>query len=1056
LEDGLSLNCDGSGKALLPSRWMIAVCVVFLAGIGTIGLGYHTVLVRDAADVPAMSSRVSQPSSAPVPVFGGMPLIFEPNVGQTDPQVKFMARGKGYGIFLTGTEAVLKLQGANKLGSISDVVRMKLVGADSRALARGAELLPGKSNYFIGNDPSRWRRGVSQFAQVRYQNIYRGIDLVYYGKQGRLEYDFQVAPGADLDAVGLEFTNSQGMKLEDGALVIPTAAGLVQFAAPQLYQVVDGQRKPVAGRFVQRGENRIGFEAGNYDRSRALVVDPVLSYSTFFGGSGGEGCSAVTGVVTSGCPAIATDTGANIYAAGTTTSTDFPLGSTPLQGTLNGPADVFVAKFSPTGSTVVFSTYLGGSGTDTSAGIGVDSGFNVFVAGNTDSSDFPTTPNAFQTTRVSANSHGFVTELNSSGIVLLYSTYLSGSGTDNITGIAIDQKNQAYVTGTTTSADFPTTAGAFQITSLATNQFFVTKINTGTTGLQSLAYSTYFGGGTPSNGVTVGGGIGVDVNSNVYFTGGTNFQHTGSNTTTDFPILNAYQSTLNGPTDAFVAKLNTTAASGAQLIYSTYLGGSGDETGYGVSADAGGSAYVTGSTTSGDFTSISFPGAFQKSYGGATDAFLAKLGPTSGTSAVSLTYFTYLGGTGTDVGLAVVADSLQGARITGYTTSSDLPVQTPLQGSYGGNTDAFIARFDTTATTPTASGHYSSYLGGSGTDAGTSIAADTTGATYIAGETSSSNFPTQLPIQPSLAGPSDAFVAKLGPNINLQVTGLATPTPVGVGNQVGFEYIIVNAGDATSGISLTSVLPTSGSTFVSALAAPGSCGGATGTPPTVTCSVGTLNAGATATVTINVTPTVAGSLGNSGTVSVLGSTFTGSASATATVNDFSISAAPTSVTVPAGAPATYAVTITPSPSFPNSVALSCSSGLPAAATCAFSTTPIANATNGPVSSTLTVNTTVRPTAMLRPGARFFYAALLPVSGMAFLGLGIAGPSRRKRWLGGLLALVLVGVVIFEAGCGSTTQTAPTTGGTPAGTYAVTITGTSGAVSRTTTATLIVQ
>ena len=470
-----------------------------------------------------------------------------------------------------------------------------------------------------------------------------------------------------------------------------------------------------------------------------------------------------------------------------------------------------MAKFDSAGATLVFATYLGGDGLDVNGGIAVDSGFTPVVVGTTNSTNFPT-KNAFKSAPVSAGNHVYVAKIDSTGQNLLYSTYLAGTGSEVATGVALDLRSKIYVTGTTTSTNFPTTTDAFQHDSRAANQFFISRVDPATSGTASLAYSTYFGGGTPADGVAVGGGIAVDKSSNVYITGGTNFQHTGTNASTDFPILNAFQACLDAPdnpspcptdrtaTDAFVAKLNPALAPGSQLIYSTYVGGTGADAGNGIAVDSGGMGYITGSTNSGDFVIPTSTTPFQKCLndktnpatcttgGPNTDAFLAKLSNfTTGTTSVpdvTLVYFSYLGGSGNDVGLAVAVDTVQGARITGSTTSGDFHTLAAIQGSYGGATDAFATRIDTTATSATAIGHYSTYLGGSGFDTGTGIAVDSNGATYISGQTASTNFPTAAPYQGTLNGSSDAFVAKLGGVISLALSATATPNPVGVGNPV--------------------------------------------------------------------------------------------------------------------------------------------------------------------------------------------------------------------------------------------------------------------------------
>jgi hypothetical protein len=889
----------------------------------------------------------------------------------------------------------------------------------------------------------------------------------------------------------------------------------VRLEAPQVYQTVGNQRREVAAQFVLRGQE-IGFQLGPYDRSRVLVIDPLLVYSTYLGGSGAESCSAITGApFTPGCPSVVVDPGGNAYIAGASNSTNFPSpsGTSP---TLKGVANVFIAKFNNTGSALAFTTYLGGTGTDTPAGIAVDSGFAVLVGGTTSSADFPSV-GAFQTAPKAAGNHVFVTKLDSSGSSILYSTYLSGSGVDHASGLAIDPAGKAYVTGTTTSTDFPTTIGALQTTSLATNQFFVSKVDPTLTGTGSLLYSTYFGGGNPSTGVAVGGGIAVDSSSNVYITGGTNFLHVGT-AGTDFPILNAAQGCLDTPTttttttsancstsvtaiDAFVAKINPTAVSGAQLLYSTYLGGTGDDVGYAIAVDSGGLTYVTGSTTSTDFV---FPTGIQPlqrcpnvpdftitsattcaASTGAKDAFVAKLSafvpPASGTTtttAVALTYFSYLGGSGDDTGTGIAADSVQGARVTGWSDSANFPVQSAVQGASGGGRDAFLANIDTTMTAvctpnpgaspPVHCPSYSSFLGGNGTDMGTSIALDSTDASYIAGETTSSaGFPLANALQGALSGPSDGFLTKLGPVVNLSMTANASPTPVGVGNQVTFTYSISNLGDATNGITFTDNFGASSpnATFVSATASPGSCGTQV-TGGTVQCNIGTLNttpsgaAGATVTVILTPNPpsTTQGalpSLGNSGVVTVAGSTFQTSAGATAAVSNFALTATPAAQTITAGAPASYTLNLTPTGAIPESISLSVS-GLPTGASQTFSTSPIPNLNQGPVSSVMVVNTTARVTTTVRlwHNGGPFYALWLPISGLAFFGIG-GKMSRRRRWLIGLAAGFFLTLILLQAGCGTTAPTTTTTG-TPAGTYNLTVTATSGAATRTTTVQLVVQ
>ncbi len=1034
--------------------------------------------------------------------LGQLPLRFEPNEGQTDPQVKFLARGAGYGLFLTPDQAVLTLG----VGAKTTSVGMRLAGARSSAVLKGNDPLPGRSNYFIGNNPAQWHRNIPQFARVRYQSVYPGVDLVYYGKQGQLEYDFEVAPGADPEAIAFQFEGSNRAELDaNGDLVLGTANGELRLQAPRMYQSSASGPQPIAGRFVVRGDRTVAFDVAAYDRSRALVIDPVLTYSTYLGGSGDESCSVITGVATppSGCPAVAVDASSNIYLTGATTSADFPLTPQPttnpppaaFQGFLKTAPDVFVTKLNSAGTAVVFSTYLGGNGADTSAGIAVDSAFNVAVAGTTTSSDFPVSSSAFQATPAGAGAHAFVSELDSNGGALPYSTYLSGNGVESVRGLAVDFRNKIYVIGTTTSTNqpdathsFPATLGALQVASLGTSQFFVSKVDPTLLGFPSLVYSTYFGGGSPTNGLTLGGGIAVDANANVYITGGTNFQHTGS-AATDFPILNAYQGCLDTPppsttttpapncstavtaADAFVAKINPAAASGSQLLYSTYLGGSGDDVGYGIAVDSSLSAYLTGSTTSTDFIIPKGTTAFQGLKAGAAgtaDAFVGKMGnpctaSTCTTTTVPLNYFSYLGGSGTDVGLSIAVDSLQGARIAGWTNSPDFPhPNNPVQAALNGPVDGFVARIDTTASSAVSLGHYGTYLGGSGNDYATSIAVDPQGSSYVAGETASTNFPTTMnPLQAALNGGTDAFLSKIGPTVSLAVTETVAPNPVGVGNNVTFTYTIANQGDLTTGITFTDVISSAGATFVSANSSPGQSNcPAPSNNPTVTCTVGTLNGGASATVNVVLAPTQAGSLSDGGKVTVFGTNFvvTPNPPPVATVNDFGVAVAPATATVVAGIPASYTVTVTPTGNIPETVTLS-AAGAPTGGTTTFPNgASFANMSSGPQSRQLVVNTTARVTtpASLFPVDRPVYAALFPVSGLALLGFGLGTKKSLRRSL--LLTVLLGGffsLILFQAGCGSSTTTSTTTG-TPAGTYNLTVTATSGTATRTQQIVLVVQ
>jgi Domain of unknown function DUF11/Beta-propeller repeat len=1073
------------------SRGGVVAAILMLALLGAAALKFGLGVSSLTVGAQYLASNFPPKSDTPNPTlkaYGQLPLIFEPNHGQSDPQVKFLAHGGAYGLFLTADSAVLRLQRPTRQHSGQQVsaFSMKLANANPHANVQGTDQLPGKSNYFIGNDPSQWHRDIPQFARVRYANIYSGIDLVFYGNPRRLEYDFELRPGSDPRQVALKFAGTQRMRIDArGDLVLTIPGGDVRLQAPRVYQKIGDEQRAVQGRFEVRGKNKIGFALGEYDRSRTLIIDPILTYSTYLGGSADEACSVILGDGTplSGCPAVAVDSASNAYIAGSTTSTNFPtLSPLPNGATKVGIANIFVSKFNAAGDALVFSTYLGGNGIDYTAGVAVDQGFDVLVAGTTSSTNFPTngTNAPFQATPASTNDHVFVSRLTPAGNSLFYSTYLSGNGKDTASGLAVDSVGNAYVTGITTSTNtppassFPATLGAIQTSSRATSQFFLTKVSPALSGPSSLSYSTYFGGSTTANAAyeAVGGGVAVDPSSNVYITGGTSFS--------DMTVLNALQGqgTLQGIANVFVAEINPAAISGTQLLYSTYLGGSGIDIGYGIAAD-GASAYVTGSTSSTNFPAAG-AGVYQLLYGGGvSDAFLAKLanpvitGTTPG--SVTLAYSTYIGGLGQDAGLAVAVDSIQGARVTGWTNSNNIP---PLNNSIQpalapGTNGAFVARIDTTATVPNAPGHYFTYLGGSVPTSGTAntygtgIAVDLQGASYVSGETNTSDLlviakPVSSPFQINLQGGTDAFLSKLGPSLSLLLSNPPTVTPstVGVGNLVTFEYTITNTGDAASAITFTDTLPTSGASFTSATVSPGSCG--TANSGTVECFIGTLNAGATATASIGLTPTAnlipfttPIAIGNSASVGVPGAIIS-TASGSVTVNDFNITVSPTTATVPAGVPATYTATITPTGSIPDSVTLSCSSGLPTGATCTETTNPFPDLTSGAVSTVLVINTTARVTTItdLQRTHMPIYAAWLPVSGLALLGVGIGG-SRKRRVLMAILLAGFFSLIVFQPACSSSQQVSTTTG-TPAGTYVVTVTATSGSATRNAVVTLVVQ
>jgi len=1036
-----------------------------------------------------------------------LPLIFEPNLGQADSGVKFVARGAGYSLYLDPTGAILATptaRGASSRGKL-EALRMTLVGANPAAAIAGSDRLPGKSNYFIGNDPKKWRSGIPQFAGVRYQNVYPGIDLVFYGSQGHLEYDFKVAPGADPSQAELQFEGATNLELSGGDLLLKGTSADVRLQAPHIYQSAAGHQEPVEGRFVLRAANRVGFEIGSYDRSRELVIDPTISYSTYFGGTGSE---------TS--PSIAVNGNGFIYLAGSTTSTDLPKTANALQSTLNGAQNIFILEIDPTiagPGGVAYLTYLGGSGTDTSVGLAVDNGGNVFVAGSTTSANFPSVNGYVSSVASAGMSHVFVseiTQITTALPALAYSTVLAGNGADVASGMAIDNNSHVFVTGTTTStnsvlspsivfpASFLPTPFQQAPSPGSTIQFFVTKVDTKTIGVASVPYSTYFGGATPSGAVAIGGGIAVDSTGNVYFSGTTNFYNSqesqggGGSLATDFPILNAYQPCLDTPplttitfpiscaaptttpfpTDAFVAKLNpANAQTGAQqLLFSSYFGGAGSDSSTALTIDTGAAAiYVTGTTDSSDFVIPTGIAPFQMcldtpvnpippatcttTTGAPTDAYVAKFTnpiESTGTTAtlVGLSYFSYLGGTGTDSGSAIAVDTAGGALLTGSTSSTDFPTSTgAIQTHLAGTENAFFAHINTTTVVGTNTvASYSTYFGGNGIDHGTSIALDPNLNIYFAGDTTSTNLQTQGGLQSTLSGTnSDAFAVRLQPASDLCircVSPVISPasTIVSAGNTVTITYTITNNGpDLATNITVSGSV-TTGATFGSASAGSGTCSAPTG--GSVVCTIPTLQSGSTSTVAFTATPTKAGSYSATATVTAANNTNTSNtATASFTATDFSISILPSSQTVLAGGMATYSVLVSPSQTFGNNVSLTCGS-VPVGASCAFNPSSLAFNGPSPQTSTLNLTTTARPVTTIS-SIRWrgpLYALWLIAPGMALFGIG--DKRRRNRMLGLLAVLTVLVVVAMQPACSSTKQQQTVTG-TPAGSYPLTVTATSG-------------
>jgi len=1039
-------------RSMIAVQFAIALAVLLtVGGLAFTGFGrlwsQHSIETALKARSRALDAgRVSSLQHRSLTAYGRSALSFEPNVGQAEAAVKFLSRGHGFGLFLTSSQAVLSLKESSSNPRTAEVgtpgkrsfrtVRLRLLSSNQNAGISGLQPQKAKSNYLIGDKPNKWRTDVPHYARVEYRSIYPGVDMVYYGHQGQLEYDFRLAPGSDPSAISYAVDGVDSLKLnQNGDLVLGIGKRQVVFRRPVAYQVENGKQRPVSASYIVDSGSKVRFQLGAFDHRRELVIDPELAYSTYLGGSGDD---------TS--PKVAVDSTFNAYVAGTTASANFPVLG-PLQAAIDGANDVFVSKFDISGA-LVYSTYLGGSGTESVAGVGVDASSNIYVTGSTTSADFPTIVGFQAAPKGGAGlNHVFLAKIKPDGTALVYSTYVSGSATDTSSGLALGgTEGRVYLAGITQSADFPTTAGVVGPNKPAgtTSQFFVSKFDTTKSGASSLVYSSYLGGTQPPNAQNVGGGIGVDSVGNVYVAGGTAY--------TDYPVVNAAQPSPKGGIDAFVTKLNTGATA---RLYSTYLGGAGDDFANGLAVDQSGNSYVAGSTASDNYP-VLVP--FQATRAGGTDAFLTKLSVNGATI-----YSTYLGGTSDDAALAVSADLFQNAYVTGSTTSSDFNLLNSFQ-AYGGGMDAFVAGFRTSGASV-----FSSYLGGSGDDEGTGVAADVEGNPYIAGDTTSTDFPVLNPAQAALSGGKDAFLTKLGGVSDIEIVPSVSPNPIGVGNAAAFLFTIMNNGpDPASGVILSDVLPQTNALFSSASATQGNCSPPAGSPATVVCNVGFIPVGGRAAVTVNISGTTAGVLSNSASVSSNSrdpNPSNNSGSKSTNVTDFSLSVAPNTATVPAGQAASYTVTISPQPAgstFSNQITLSCSAGIPTSITCTFSPNP-ATPNGSPITATLAVQTTVRPATTttgrlqlktLRP----IFAAFLPFGGLLWLGWAPSKKSKYRKIVGCVGLAFMLGLILLQPACGggSSSSSTPTNTGTPAGNYAITISGNSGTAVHTTSFTLTVQ
>jgi hypothetical protein len=679
-------------------------------------------------------------------------LSFEANQGQTDGRVKFLSRGPGYTLFLTPTEAVLSLRQTQDQSP--DIVHIKMIGGNRNPEIVGEDKMRGKVNYFNGGDRASWSSEIATYARVNYREVYPGVDLVYYGKQQQLEYDFIVAPDQDPRKIRLDFSGVRGLSIDKtGALVLETDAGEIRQQPPVAYQEIDGRRQLVEAAYVLKKQREVGFTIGEYDRSKTLVIDPIIDYSTYLGGGGQDEGND-----------IAIDANGSIYVTGWTSSVNFPVDNA-IKGTITGTYDAFVTMIQPAlgADSLVSSTYWGhGTGYGVSEGraIAIDAENHVLVAGVTTAHNFPTTPGSLQPVyQPSSGTNGFFTKFDLSTNSILYSTYLMGNNVDEAADIAVGPDNNVYIGGHTASTNFPITpSNAYQLYNAGIFDAFVMKLvkwGSGTSATYSMRYSTYLGGFSDD----LASNIAVDANANVYVTGRTQSRDLAGTPQYDgFPVVGAYQSIHGGGDDAFLSKINTRESGYLSLAYSTYLGGNGSEN---AAVQLGGIAldpttpeqvYVTGTTNSANFPLWN---ELDNTLGG-SDVFVTKF-DTAQSDNASLIYSTFLGGSHGDYGTDIAVDNWGRVFVVGGTESNDFPVKCGLANAP--SWDGFITMMEWNGSNIL----FSTYLGGDSIDQINAIAVDASGKPHVTGRTLSSNFPVFDGFQLTPAGSGDAFVTTVTP-----------------------------------------------------------------------------------------------------------------------------------------------------------------------------------------------------------------------------------------------------------------------------------------------------
>ncbi|MBK9706543.1 MAG: SBBP repeat-containing protein [Acidobacteria bacterium] len=722
--------------SLFASLLFISFSICALTCIRT-GDDFSNIKKRSSADQSFIQSSLSK-----------IPVSFEENRGQVADEIFFISRGSGYdALFAADRIYFTPKSGAEKGQKSRPPMSLVFQNREGGSAPTGIDTIEQKSNYFIGDDPSQWRTGLNNFSRIEYQELYPGVDLKFYGNQRKLEYDFIIAPGARTDRIKFGFDGADSVTIsDDGNLAVSAGPEKVIIRSPFAYQQIDGNRRMIDCNFQVDDAGKVSFSVGSYDRDQELIIDPVLEFSTFFGGSGTD--------ISYG---VAVDTAGNIYIAGATSSVNFPL-KNPLYNSINGASDAFIMKLNPSISTILFSTFIGGRNSgDRCWAISVDDHGFIYVAGETSSLNFPLV-NPIQA-NFRGTVDGFIAKFTGDGGTMVFSTYHGGFYFDCIYGLKTDSSGNIYVTGRTEAPNF-TVKNAIQTTLRGQRDAFITKINAD----GDIVFSTYLGGNPTTNGVRdeeTGYGIALDSNLNIYVTGATD--------STSFPTLNAVQPTLSGVEDAFVTKIS---ADGSQIVYSTYFGGTRADNARDIAVDSFGNAYITGYTVSRDYPQL-HPIGNQTT--GNVDAFLTKFSA----SGKKVIYSTLLGGSDAENnGLvseniptgSIRVDNLGYVYLTGKTDSRDFPTVLPLQSQLSGDQDAFVVKVDPAGSSLIFSTYLgSSYIGLSGfEDRGLAISIDGNGKIYVTGQVLKNDFPLVFPAQGAFGGGlSDVFVSRIStPDIN--------------------------------------------------------------------------------------------------------------------------------------------------------------------------------------------------------------------------------------------------------------------------------------------------